>query len=262
MDKTALVTGASSGIGYEFAKILAENKYNLVVVSRSLDKLNEIKKNFEQRYQISVLVFPADLSVPNICEEIYKELTEKKVVIDVLVNNAGFGKHGSYSDQEWETEWKMIQVNLISLTHLTKLFLREMLKRKEGNIINVSSTAAFGPGPFMAVYYAIKAYVLSYSEALANELKGTGVSVTCLCPGQTATGFQKVANVGPVKFGPFLNLAKPDEVACYGFNAMLKGKRVAIPGVINKLMIFSVRFCPRRLMAGFVRYLQEKRKIA
>jgi len=256
------VTGASSGIGYEFAKILAENKYNLVVVSRSLDKLNEIKNNFEQRYQISVLVLPADLSVPNICEEIYKELTEKKVVIDVLVNNAGFGKYGRYNEQDWETEREMIQVNLTSLTHLTKLFLKGMLERKEGKIINVGSTAAFGPGPLMAVYYATKAYVVSYSEALANELKGTGVSVTCLCPGQTATGFQKVANVGHVKFGPFSNLAKPQEVARYGFNAMLQGKRVVIPGVINKIMIFAVRFVPRRFMAGFVRYLQEKRKIA
>ena len=197
MSKTALVTGASSGIGYEFAKILAENKYNLVIVSRSLDKLNEIKNNFEQQYQVSVLVFPADLSVPNICEEIYKELTEKKVVIDVLVNNAGYAERVSIEETN-ETAWdKMINVNLNGTYRMIRSFL-PLLKQSKGTVLNIASlagTSGYEKFPGFGAYSAAKAGVVALTEVLAVEHKEDGLNFYCISPGGVKT--QMLASVLP-----------------------------------------------------------------
>ena len=193
--KTALITGASGGIGYEFAKLLAKDCNTLVLVARSKDRLKEIKKELETASPISVIVVAQDLSEPDAAEKIFRRLESEHIIVDILINNAGFGDHGAFVETDWRKEEKMIAVNISALTEMTKLFLKGMVERKSGRILNVASTAAFQPGPFLAVYYASKAYVLSFSEVIVNELKGKGVTVTALCPGPTATGFALAARM-------------------------------------------------------------------
>ncbi|MBE8968493.1 SDR family oxidoreductase, partial [Nostocales cyanobacterium LEGE 12452] len=176
--QTALITGASGGIGYEFVKLFAQDGYNLVLVARSVDKLNKIADEFKKKFGIDVKVISKDLSNPSAPEEIFRELEQASINVDVLVNNAGFATYGLFNEIDLNAEMQLLQVNVLCLTHLTKLFLKGMVQRGSGKILNLASTAAFQPGPLMAVYYASKAYVLSFSEAIANELEGTGVSVT------------------------------------------------------------------------------------
>ncbi|MBP9854619.1 MAG: SDR family oxidoreductase [Candidatus Omnitrophica bacterium] len=255
--KTAVITGASSGIGYEFAKILAREKYQLVLIARNLDRLNDIKQEFEKIYGINVILMPADLSLENVVEGIVKELRYRQLLVEVLINSAGFGYGGEYVRQSWDNEKDMIQVNVKNLSHLTKLILPLMLERKYGRICNLSSTAAFYPGPFMAVYYASKAYILSYSQALANELKKTGVTVTCLCPGPTITNFQTKAGVENNRLFRASNMAVAKDVAEFGFKAMMKGKVLAIPGVKNNFFLFISRFMSRQSISNFVRNINS-----
>jgi len=250
---TAVITGASSGIGYEFAKILAQKQYQLVLVARNLDRLNDIKQELEAKFAINVILIPADLSLENVAEGIVKEIKYRQLNVEILVNNAGFGYGGYYTQQTWENEKDMIQVNIKSLSQLTKLILPLMLEKKKGRICNVASTAGFYPGPLMAVYYASKAYVVSYTQALANELKKTGVTVTCLCPGPTATNFQSVAGVEKSRLFKISKMATAKEVAEYGCQAMLSGKTVAIPGGMNKFLLFMSRFLSRKSITRFVR---------
>ena len=259
MDKVALVTGSSGGIGYEFAKLLAQDKHDLVLVARSSDKLNDIKKDFEQQYNIKVLVLPIDLSLPQSPEKIFDELNSKDICVKILINNAGSGKWGPYSKLRWENERQMLQLNMISLAHLTKLFLNGMIERKSGKIVNVASTAAFQPGPLMAVYYATKAFVLSYSESIANELRGTGITVTVLCPGFTETGFQKAAGISRTFIFRNRKIPTAEDVAKYGYMAMQKGKSVAIYSFFNRFVVFCVRLLPRSVVANIVRKVQETR---
>ncbi|MDP4173285.1 MAG: SDR family oxidoreductase [Bacteroidota bacterium] len=258
--ETALVTGASGGIGLEIARVLAQNRFNLVLVARRQTELNQIKDELIAKYGITVKVIAKDLSLISSCEEIYKELQEENIKIDVLVNNAGFGDYGFFDESDWNKDYRMIELNIASLTFLTKLFINEMTKRKHGRILNVSSTAAFQPGPLMAVYYASKAYVQSFSEAIANELKGKGVTVTALCPGATVSGFQKAASLESSRLVKGRKLPTAKEVARFGFEAMMKGKTVAIHGTLNKLLAFSVRFFPRDLVSAATRFIQEKTK--
>ena len=182
MNKTALITGAASGIGLELAKLMAVDSYDLVLVDKneSLTEASQNLNNPTNNIQIKTIV--KDLTKPDSAQEIFKELQKEKIVIDVLINNAGFGNYGDFADTEWEIELKMLKLHVISLTHMTKLFLKGMLERKRGKIMNVSSMAAFQPSPLMAVYFASKTYILHFSEAIANEVKGTGVSVTVLAP--------------------------------------------------------------------------------
>ena len=181
--------GASGGIGLEFARILARNKYDLVLVARSTDKLRQLAEELTKTHGIAVKILTADLSKLTAPDEIYRALQSENIAVDILINNAGFALHGKFEQTNLSTELDMIQVNMTSLTHLTKLFLCDMVRRKSGKILNVASTAAFQPGPLMAVYFATKAYVVSFSEAIANELQGTGVTVSVLCPGTDGNEF-------------------------------------------------------------------------
>jgi short-subunit dehydrogenase len=191
VSKAALITGASGGIGYELALLFARDGFDCIVVARSRDKLSELATRLESEFRVKTLVIAKDLSRPTAVDEIYEEVTAASKQVDVLVNNAGFPVFGLFVETDLQVELEMLQVNVIALTALTKLFLKGMIERRAGRILNLASTAAFVPGPLMAVYYASKAYVLSFSEALANELRGTGVTVTVLAPGPTRTGFQK-----------------------------------------------------------------------
>ena len=255
--KTALITGASGGIGYEFAKVLARDCGALVLVARSRDRLLEVKKELEGGFPVSVKIIVKDLSLPDAAEEIYRELEHEKIVVDILINNAGLGWRGGFVDSDWKRQADMIMVNMFALTRLTRLLAPGMVSRETGKILNVASTAAFQPGPLMAVYYASKAYVLSFSEALAFELRGTGVTVTALCPGPTASGFQRVAAMEHIALFNMRRSAPAEDVARYGYDAMMKGKTVAIHGLLNRIMAFSVRFSPRRLLPAIVRRLHE-----
>jgi short-subunit dehydrogenase len=260
MTKTALITGAASGLGYELSLLLAHDSYNLILVDIDGDKLQLVKEEINKANNCKVDVLVKDLSMPNVAVEIFEAI--KNVSIDVLVNNAGFGLFGSFNNTAWNRELDMIHVHVITSTHLTKLLLDGMIKRGSGKILNISSLAAFQPGPLMAIYYASKSYLLSFSEAIANELKETGVTVTVLCPGPTKTAFQEVVSetASDNKIG--FNMACPSEVALYGYEAMQKGKTVAIPGYINKFLASLHRFVSRGMATKIVRNLQEKNRKA
>lgn len=250
--KTALITGASGGIGYELARLFARDGYNLVLIARSEGKLAQLAAEVET----AATVLPKDLADPASPDQIYAELERQDINVDVLVNNAGFGLFGPFAETELSAELNMMQLNMVTLTHLTKLFLPGMLKRGTGRIINVASTAAFQPGPLMAVYYASKAYVLHFSEALANETRGTGVTVTAFCPGPTESGFQSRADMEDSKLLQ-RGLMSAAEAARIGYEGAMTGQTIVIPGFQNKLGAFIVRFVPRQLATQIVRRVQE-----
>jgi uncharacterized protein len=256
---TALVTGGSGGIGLEIAKVLARKGFDLVLVSRKRDTLEAAAGQLEGKYGARIQVFAADLRRPDAPQTIYDFLHNENIPIEVLVNNAGFGLGGEFADTKLQRELEMIQVNISALTHLTKLFLPAMIKRKSGRVLNLASTAGFQPGPLMAVYYATKAYVLSFSQALAEELRHSGVTVTALCPGPTATDFAATADVGSSGMFSAFGMATPEAVAEFGVAAMMHGRRVAIPGLKNKIIAQSSRFAPRAVSAKLVRIAQESR---
>jgi short-subunit dehydrogenase len=257
-NKTALVTGAASGLGYEFAVLLAKDSYNLILIDIDSENLEGIKKELENLYQTQVTILVKDLSIAEIADEIYKEIQDKS--IDVLINNAGFGLFGTFSKTKWQRESAMLHLHIMTTTHLTKLLLNGMVERGKGRILNISSLAAFQPGPLMAIYYASKAYILSFSEAIANELKGTGVTVTVLCPGQTKTSFQQVVSKQNCDNKISFNMACPVQVAKYGYNAMMQGKTVVVPGFFNKFLSKLPRLMPRKTSASIVRKIQEKNR--
>jgi uncharacterized protein len=258
--KTALNTGASNGIGLELAKIHASNGGNLVLVARNKSKLDELKTELENRYKILVYTIGKDLSLPNSAKEVYDETTQQKIQIDYLINNAGFGDFGMFVKTDWNKELQMINLNITTLTQFTKLYLQDMVARKSGKIMNVASTAAFQSGPTMAVYYATKAYVLSFSEAVDNEVSDKGITVTSLCPGATESGFQAAAAMEESALVKGKKLPTSREVAEYGYKSMLAGKTVAIHGLMNYLMANSVRFTPRAIVVKLTRKLQDKSK--
>ncbi len=256
--KTALITGASSGIGYELAKIHASKGDNLVLVARNISKLNQLKNELEKQYKVMVYVIEKDLSATNASKELFDETQRKNIQIDYLVNNAGFGDFGMFYETDWKKEEQMINLNITCLTHLTKLYLQEMVKRKSGKIMNVASTAAFQSGPTMAVYYATKAYVLSFSEAIDNEVRDKGITVTALCPGATESGFQAAAAMEESALVKGKKLPTSKEVAEYGYKAMMSGKTVAIHGTMNYIMANAIRFVPRKWVVKITRKLQDK----
>jgi short-subunit dehydrogenase len=255
---TALITGASGGIGLELAKIFAKEKIDLVLVARSEDKLLKIKNDFETLSGIKVTVIAKDLSLPDAPKEIYDNLKEMELSIDILINNAGFGYWGSFTETKIEKELQMLNLNINALTYLTKLFAKDMVNQGNGKIMNVASVAAFMPGPFMAVYYATKSYVLSFSQALAEELTNKGVTVTTLCPGPTKTGFENTAELNESKLFKTFKPVPSYKVAEFGFKALMKGKRVAVYGLSNKIMIFFLRFAPNILILKMVKSIQGK----
>ena len=226
-------------------------------MARSHDKLAELAARLESEFRVKTLVIAKDLSRPTAVDEIYEEVSAASMTVEMLVNNAGFPVFGLFAQTQLETELEMLHVNVIALTALTKLFLRGMVERQAGRILNLASTAAFEPGPLMAVYYASKAYVLSFSEALANELRGTGVTVTALCPGPTRTGFQQrgVMEDSRLVRG---QIADAKSVALAGYRAMMSGKTIVIPGFSNKLIPWVVRVSPRGVVTRVVRRMQER----
>lgn len=257
MKKTGLITGASSGIGYELSKVFAKNGYNLVLVARNEKKLNDISKEIQKQHDVHVKVIPKDLSKPSAPQELYDEVAAAGISIDVLVNNAGVGTYGKFTDSSTEQQMDLIQLNITSLTMLCKLFGTEMVNKGSGRILNVASTAAFQAGPFMSTYYASKAYVLLLSEALRYELQHDNVTVTVLCPGPTQTEFfQRVNMIGThLERSPFkMSAAKVAEI---GFSGMLKGKTIVIPGLINKLLAFSVRLGPRSVATAIASFFHK-----
>ncbi len=257
-DKAVLVTGASGGIGLELARLFAADGHDLVLVARSEDKLNALADELSAKHGVAAQVLASDLSRPEAPREIFGELQGEGVRVEALVNNAGFGSYGLFAETDSKQELDLLQVNVAALTHLTKLFLPGMIARRRGYVMNVASTAAFQPGPLMAVYYATKAYVLSFSEALAEELRGSGVTVTALCPGPTATGFQARAAMGESKLLRGGNVMDVRTVAAVGYAGMTAGKGIVIPGARNWLMAEAVRFAPRNLTTAIVRRMQER----
>ncbi|MCI0451977.1 MAG: SDR family oxidoreductase [Candidatus Latescibacteria bacterium] len=256
MRPVALVTGASMGLGAEFARLLASEGHDLVLTARSADRLDALKKEIEGLHGVTVRIVVQDLGDPRAPVAIYDDARSAGLEIDVLVNNAGFGMYGLFHQSDLQTELDMIQVNITAVVHLTKLFVRDMVARKRGRILNVASTAGFQPGPLQSVYYATKAFVLSFTEAIANELRGTGVTATALCPGPTPTEFQKRANVGKVRGLKLMMRVDPDVVVRAGYAGMMKGKAVVVPGVLNNVMAFTVRLFPRRMVTAVVRRIQ------
>ena len=259
--KTALITGASSGIGYEFAKIFAREGYNLILVSRNEEAMSKLGAELSTGYKALVKIIAKDLAGVTSSQEIYNQLLTESIAVNVLVNCAGLGVSGNFSETDLSTELRMIQVNIVALTELTKLFLKDMVRRREGKILNVASTAAFQPGPLMAIYYATKAYVLSFSEALFEEVHDKGVIVSTLCPGPTRTDFQNRAGLAESKlFNPkrLLRTEEPDRVAELGYKGLIRGDAVIISGLRNRILASAVRILPRKLVRKAAKKLHEK----
>jgi uncharacterized protein len=249
MAEVALVTGASGGIGEDLARLIAAGGRDVVLLARGAAKLQTLADELSNAHKISATVLSMDLSAPGAAEDVTRALAERRITVDILVNNAGFGTHGAFARDDPQEQLRMLQVNVIALTTLTRLLLPGMIERRRGRILNVASTAAFQPGPLMAVYYASKSYVLSLSLALSEETAGSGVTVTCLCPGPTRTGFQDRAQMNQSRLFRVANVMRSAEVARVGYDAMIAGKALAIPGVANKIGAQSVRFIPRRVAA-------------
>ena len=254
--RTALVTGASCGIGCELAKILADQQYNLVLVSRDRDRLLGLSAELESRHGITVTAIPKDLSCPDAPAELLSELRQRSINVDMLINNAGFALGGEFSAADVSQTVALLQVNVGALTHLTRLLLPPMLSRRWGRVLNIASIAGFYPGPLTACYNASKAFVVSFSLALANEMKGSGVSITCLCPGPTETRFAERAGLmGTRAFSK--NVMSAATVAETGYAAMMAGKPMAVAGIRNKLRLLPLPLVPAKILAHFSRKYHE-----
>ncbi len=241
--KLALVTGASGGIGLEFAILLAKSGFNLALVARSQEKLEALAAQLRDRFGVKVQAVALNLARPDAAHDVLAHVPQ----CDVLINNAGFANNGKFARTNEAEMLEEIQLDVTTLTQLTRLYLPGMIERKDGKILNVASTAGFLPGPNMAVYYASKAYVISFSEAIAEEVRGTGVTVSVLCPGATATGFQQRAKTRDTRLHRFPS-ANAADVAKAGIDGMMRGKAVIVPGITNKIVAFAPRISPRRML--------------
>lgn len=258
MKTVALITGASSGIGREFAAIHAERGGDLVIIARSADKLAAVKDELEAKHSIQVTVISKDLSLPDSAQQIYDEVKAAGIEVDYVINNAGFGGQGKFHEREWADDLAMIQLNVVTLTALCRLFLPDFVTRDSGRILNVSSTASLLPGPLQAVYYATKAYVTFLSNALAEELHDTNVTVTALLPGATETEFARTSGMDNTEL--FKKTASARSVAQDGYDAMLAGKLDVISGVTfaQRMMLATIPFTPKKLLLRQIRKMQEK----
>jgi len=257
--KNVLITGASFGFGHEFAKHFAADGYNLILVARSADRLNTLAQELSTKYGIQTWVMTKNLFDRDAPNQLYAELKEKNIPVHILVNNAGFGTYGQFSEIELEQDLNLVQLNVVVVTHMTKLFMRDMLARNEGRILNVASMAAFLPGPYMATYFASKAYVYSLTDALAEELRGTNVSIMALCPGVAATNFQQTASNEKALIGGKIDafVMSASSVVDTAYSDFMQGKKLSIPGVTNKLMHALLRFIPRSWMNRAVRLFNQ-----
>jgi uncharacterized protein len=251
-----LITGASGGIGYELAKLFARDRHSLILVARSSDKLADVMAELRQR-GVKVDTFALDLAGPTAPKFLFDQLQSAGLTVDILVNNAGFGAFGEFAQMPEEQILGQIQLNIVALTELTRLFLPAMLSRRSGRIMNVASTAGFQPGPLMAVYYATKAYVISFSEAIANEVRSSGVTVTCFCPGPTDTGFAKRAGNDKTRAFKQFGAMSAEKAALDGYRAVMEGRTLAISGLQNWLVAQSTRFAPRKLVTAISRWVSE-----
>ena len=252
--KTALITGASSGIGKALAHQFAQDGYHLVLAARGVAKMQALADELQKQFKVVVTVIGADLETNDGAAKLYAEIKARGIVLSALVNNAGYGGFGEFKDSALAPELAMMQLNMNTVVVLTKLFMPDLLATR-GKILNTASTAAFQPGPYMAVYYATKAFVLSFSEAIASELEDTGVTVTALCPGPTASGFQDKADLGSSALVKGKKLPTSEAVAALGYRAMQRGQRVYIPGFVNWAMAQSMRITPRNLATKVVKTL-------
>ncbi len=253
----ALVTGASGGIGLDIARELAARGFDLILTARSRDALERNAADLSSNAGVDVRVYVRDLTMADAARGLFEEISADNLAVDLLINNAGYAMFGPFADADVRMELEMLQINVIALTQLTRLFLMGMLQRRSGRILNVASTAAFQPGPFMALYYASKAYVLNFSEAIAEELRGTGVTVTVLCPGATQSGFQKRAGIVDARMFSG-HVMDSTVVARAGVDALLRGQALVIPGFKNVAMAFGVRFLPRAFVTRFVTWLHGR----
>lgn len=253
------MTGASSGIGTELARLAAVDGHDVVLVARRQERLESLARDLSVAHGVSARVIVADLAEAGAAVRIADEIEREKISVEVLVNNAGLGVYGRFFETDLAKQLEVIQVNVAALTDLTGRILPGMVARRRGRILNVASTAAFQPGPYMSVYYASKAYVLSFSEAIAEELRGTGVTVTALCPGPTPTEFQERAGVGGEALLPAPFVMEAASVAKAGWDAAKRGKGLVVPGAANKILKEAVRLSPRRLVARAAGRLQKKR---
>lgn len=258
MPETVLITGASGGIGLDLAREFARHGYNLILTARNVDRLQEIAAELRDT-GVRVEVIARDLANAQAAAALLREIRERGLVVNILVNNAGFGLHGKFAELGVAEQVGMIQLNVTTLVALTRLLLPGMLERKHGRILNVASTAAFQPGPFMAVYYASKSFVLSFSEALAEELRGSGVTVTALCPGPTRTGFGERSGMDKTALFQAAAVMDSGSVARAGFEGCVRGKRLVIPGMMNSLGALGTRFMPRALLARVIGKMQRAR---
>ena len=251
--KTSVVTGGASGIGLEFVKLLLNDNYKVFVIDNNKKNLKDLKSKLNSG---NFSCINEDLTERSSPMKIYKKLKDQK--IDILINNAGFGTFGKFYKTDWRIEEKMINLHVLNTTLLTKLFLKDMVKRNEGKILNISSVAAFQPGPLMSLYYATKAYILHFTEAISNEVKDKNISISVLCPGQTNTNFQK--NVSSKKNRINFSSSCPEKVAKYGYNSLKNNITVSVPGYLNKLIVFLNRILPRSSSTNIVRFIQEKNR--
>ena len=252
--KSCLITGAAAGLGYEFSKLAIADDYDLILIDIDTDKLKEVKKELEKSNSNKVTIISKDLCKPNIADEIYKEIKHENV--EMLINNAGFGVFGEFCKTDWQREENMMNLHMLTSTHLTKLVIKDMVSAKKGKILNVSSLAAFQPGPLMAIYYASKSFLLSFTEAVAREIRGSGVSISVLCPGPTKTNFQSTVSENTSKNKIAMNMASVTKVASCGYKAFKKGKIVIIPGLMNQFLAFLPRILPRNTASAIVYKIQ------
>jgi uncharacterized protein len=255
---TVLITGASGGIGYELAKLFARDRHNLVLVARNREKLAQVAAEL-QPSGVTIKIIAWDLAQSPAPKFLFDQLQNERIAVDILINNAGFGTHGEFAQTAEEEILGQIQLNISALTELTRLFLPSMIKRRAGRIMNVASTAGFQPGPLMAVYYATKAYVISFTEAIANELHDSGVTVTCFCPGATHTAFAKRAGIEESRLFK-LGAMSAEKVARDGYRAVMEGRGLAISGAHNWIVAQSTRFAPRKMVTAVSRWIAEKSK--
>lgn len=257
--KTVLITGASVGLGREFAKIFAAEGYDLILVSRTEEALNRVARECEEKWGARSKVVVMDLAEPRAASNLFDLVASGSIQIDVLVNNAGFGTYGLVADNDAESYVNEMQLNVVTLGHLTRLVLPGMIDRKDGKILNVASVGAFLSGPLLSVYYATKAFVLNFSEALHEEVRGQGVTVTVLCPGATHTEFHRRAKMSDSQFMKFLQFMQPDVVARAGYRGLMSGKAIVVPGILNRLTVLALRFTPRLVVRKILFVLQRKR---
>jgi short-subunit dehydrogenase len=253
---TVLITGASGGIGYELAKLFARDRHNLILVARSADKLAQVATEL-QAHGVTVKTIALDLAQSPSPKFLFDQLQREGIIVDILINNAGFGAFGDFAQMSEEEILGQISLNITALTELTRLFLPPMIARHSGRIMNVASTAGFQPGPLMAVYYATKAYVISFSEAIANEVRASGVTVTCFCPGATHTGFAQRAGNDKSRLFKQMGAMSAEKVALDGYRAVMEGRTLAISGAQNWLVAQSTRFAPRKLVTAISRWVSE-----